>query len=236
MSVKAIAWALEQDIAPELKITLVVLANFANLDNECWPKRDSIARLASVSPRSVTRYTQQLQELGLLEAKRGELDNGARSVNRFRLLVERQLSLNPPGQIGTGVASPVGAGVETELCPGPRDKCGPTIEPSFELTVEPSKKAPAAPFVLPDWVPTDAWEAFKVMRRSIRAPLNDASSKLTVRDLARLRNQGHDVGAVLEQSVQRGWRGVFPIKGDNGSTSDRKRVLDEFVRSQEMQS
>jgi hypothetical protein len=98
MSVKAVAWALEQDVSPELKITLVVLGNFANEDNECWPSRNTIARLASVSPRSVTRYTQQLLDLGLIEAKTGELDNGARSVNRFRLVLEGQLALSPPGQ------------------------------------------------------------------------------------------------------------------------------------------
>lgn len=79
---------------------------------------------------------------------------------------------------------------------------------------KPKATPPDGGFELPEWVPQDAWQAFETMRKSIRAPLTAAARSLTVRDLESLKAKGYPPRAVLEQSVKRGWRGVFEIKGD----------------------
>lgn len=76
---------------------------------------------------------------------------------------------------------------------------------------------PQAALVLPEWVPLKSWDAFVEMRKKGRWPLTDAACEATVADLDKLRKAGHDPGAVLMQSVQRCWRGVFELKG-NGTT------------------
>lgn len=84
---------------------------------------------------------------------------------------------------------------------------------------EPVKATPRpASFVPPEWVPADSWLAFVEMRKKIRAPLTGKACVETVRELEKLRKRGHDPGEVLNQSVQRSWRGVFEIKqgGANG--------------------
>lgn len=48
------------------------------------------------------------------------------------------------------------------------------------------------------------------MRRKIKAPLTARAISLTINELERLRDQGFDPNACLDQSTQRGWRGVFP--------------------------
>jgi hypothetical protein len=69
--------------------------------------------------------------------------------------------------------------------------------------------------LLPEWVPPDSWAAFVEMRRKSRAPLTDEAIDLTLQTLAKLRAEGQNVQQVLNQSVQRSWRGVFPVKGSH---------------------
>lgn len=68
-------------------------------------------------------------------------------------------------------------------------------------------------FALPDWIPHDSWEAWLEVRKKSKAPNTDRALGLAVKELERLRGEGQDVRAVLEQSTLRGWKGVFEVKG-----------------------
>jgi hypothetical protein len=83
-----------------------------------------------------------------------------------------------------------------------------------------SSSKPAA-FVAPDWVPEEPWKAFVQMRKAIRGvPFTEAAAKGVVRELEKLRDQGHDPGQMLDTSVLNGWRTVYPPKSNNhGSQS-----------------
>ena len=84
---------------------------------------------------------------------------------------------------------------------------------------------PKPSFILPDWIPEEPWTAFVEMRKKIRAPLTDPAITLTLRELQKLRNEGHDPAAVLEQSTMHAWRGVFAIKEKtNGRTGKASRI------------
>jgi hypothetical protein len=67
-------------------------------------------------------------------------------------------------------------------------------------------------FVLPAWVPADRWEAYVEMRRTIKKPMTDRAKALAVGELQRLRSEGQNVGAVLDQSTFKSWQGLFPVK------------------------
>jgi len=74
------------------------------------------------------------------------------------------------------------------------------------------------PTPLPDWLPSNAWDEFKRARVGLKAPMTEEAERLAVRELERLRSQGYDPKAVLEQSIMRGWKGLFKLKGDeNGN-------------------
>lgn len=75
------------------------------------------------------------------------------------------------------------------------------------------KKQARASLALPDWLPSEQWAGFVEMRKRIKAPLTDRAITLTIGELEKLRAQGQDPGAVLDQSVANGWKGVFQIKG-----------------------
>ena len=75
------------------------------------------------------------------------------------------------------------------------------------------KKPPtvaAAP--LPDWLPADLWARFLEARVAMKARATPHGQALLLAELGKLRAQGHDPTGVLEQSISRSWRGLFPVR------------------------
>lgn len=77
---------------------------------------------------------------------------------------------------------------------------------------------------IPSWIPKDAWKGFIDMRKRIKAPLTDRAIELIIEKLEAFKKQGVDVGKILDQSTERSWRGIFPLKdgGSNGQGSSRQ--------------
>jgi hypothetical protein len=75
---------------------------------------------------------------------------------------------------------------------------------------------------LPEWLPLEPWKAFLEMRKKMRG-WTARAEKLTLNELDRLRQAGHSPAAVLDQSVQRGYRGVFEVKSDGRSTGSNAK-------------
>lgn len=63
---------------------------------------------------------------------------------------------------------------------------------------------------LPDWLPLEAWKAWLEVRQKNRAPNTPRALTLALQSLERLKGEGHDPAAVLENATVRGWRGLFP--------------------------
>lgn len=78
---------------------------------------------------------------------------------------------------------------------------------------------PTKKLSLPDWLPLEDWKDFVAMRRKGKDKFTDRAAKLLLKDLDELRGKGHDPGAVLQQSIKRGWAGVFEIKENYGGSN-----------------
>ena len=87
-------------------------------------------------------------------------------------------------------------------------RCLRGATPERERETETDK--PKAP-ELPEWVPGDAWKAWLEVRPKVKAPNTPRALTLAIRELEKLRADGHDPRAVLEQSTVRGYRGLFPV-------------------------
>lgn len=132
---------------------------------------------------------------------------------------------------------------------GPHTAAAHTAEPepskevkatSPDKTKDGSKAKRAEPrevFAPPAWVPAEPWGEFVEARKKLRKPMTDGAMRLAVRELEKLRGQGHDPAAVLQQSVLRGWLGLFPVtvvtrdqQQRGGDVMDRvRRSADEFA-------
>jgi hypothetical protein len=65
------------------------------------------------------------------------------------------------------------------------------------------------------WIPEDAWQGFVEMRGKVRKPLTERAVALIVKELEKLRDDGNDVGAILDQSTRNNWQDVYPLRGGN---------------------
>lgn len=85
-------------------------------------------------------------------------------------------------------------------------------------------KAPAAP--LPDWLQPAAWDDFKAHRKAIKAALTPRAETLAITELEKLRRDGHDPTEVIQQSIMRGWKGLFAL---NTQTQTKGQTRHEYL-------
>jgi hypothetical protein len=100
-----------------------------------------------------------------------------------------------------------------------------TIEP-----VTKEKKEPKARYAIPDFVPQDAWDGFVQMRRTGKGVFTERAAALILKQLEAMRAEGQDVAAVLDQSTANGWKGVFPLKQQNGAKNGKFNGIAENNR------
>lgn len=81
---------------------------------------------------------------------------------------------------------------------------------------------------IPDWVPAGCWESFVEMRKAKKKPLTRQAEKLAIRKLERLKTEGEDIEAILNQSILNSWSDLYPVKksADNGRGRKKSTGLD----------
>lgn len=89
--------------------------------------------------------------------------------------------------------------------------------------------------LLPDWVPRDLWDSWWFdTRRKIRAPNTPDALRLNINSLTRLRAQGHDPRAVIESSIEFGYRGLFEPKNRNAKNHAGGRRESDSERAERL--
>lgn len=59
-----------------------------------------------------------------------------------------------------------------------------------------------------------AWKAFEEMRKKLRNPLTEYAGKLAWGKVCQYAKTDEERIAVIEQSIEKGWKGIFPLKND----------------------
>lgn len=79
---------------------------------------------------------------------------------------------------------------------------------------------------VPEYIDLEVWYAFKEMRRVIHRSLTKYGERRILNKLEVLKEQGEDPNEVLNQSIEKSWNGVFPVKkglNGNGKKSDEQK-------------
>jgi len=87
------------------------------------------------------------------------------------------------------------------------------------------------PFILPDWIDSNVWEAFMEFRKKQKALPSNHAKMLLIDKLAKLKSSGNDPNEVLNQSIMNNWKGLFPLK--DFDTKTEKQVVtnpDKFTK------
>lgn len=108
----------------------------------------------------------------------------------------------------------VSQGLGTE--PAPKFAAGSQTHqtPDTSKGIPSESKGVAPKLALPPWLEPDAWQAWHAFRNSRKGWTAHART-LSLRKLTELHTQGHDPRAVIEQSIERGWTGLFPLREDS---------------------
>lgn len=69
MSIAAFQWAKAQPLSPTCKLVLVMLADRANADGECWPSVATLMVETGVSERTVQEALRFLEQHGAIERR-----------------------------------------------------------------------------------------------------------------------------------------------------------------------
>lgn len=82
---------------------------------------------------------------------------------------------------------------------------------------------------LPTWIPQPTWDAFVEMRKkTLKKPPTDFALMLILKELFKLRDQGQDPLACLEQSIVNGWADVYALKEKKAN----RVAVSDYTRNQ----
>jgi len=87
MSIECLNKALKiENLAPTKKLVLVILANYADENNTCYPSYQHIGYLAGIKdPKHIGKIIKEFAELGLLEVEHRYKADGGNTSNRYTL-------------------------------------------------------------------------------------------------------------------------------------------------------
>ena len=115
MSIEALNWALTQmqlnDMPTSTRFVLMILANRAAPEGECWPSHQYIQDRTGLSNETVRTACKNLQEAGLLTITPRILESGRKTSNHYQLNLgegyPQPLGVPTPNQQG-GVPPTIG--------------------------------------------------------------------------------------------------------------------------------
>ena len=116
----------------------------------------------------------------------------------------------------TGVEAGDGTGVPTN-----KNKKEKKIEPDGSIPPTPQHTTMSDWPDLPEWLPVEPWNAFIKMRNRKSGMPTARAVELMLGKLERWRASGQDPGAVLDQSTEAQWTGIFELKDDRRGTGNR---------------
>lgn len=206
------------------KAVLISLADNANDQGVCWPSIPTIAARVCASERAVQNAIKWLESAKIVTANR--------SNGRHTSYTLTPAAYSPPQDIhprtkctGEGNApakemhhTPAGdAGDPRSKCTTPphhvpSNRKEPSVNRKGTVKGARASRRVESTINLPDWLPEEAWANWVAYRRKGKAPFTDHAATLSVEALGTLRAAGYEPVAVINQSILRGWTGLFPVK------------------------
>lgn len=211
---------------PVAKSTLISLADNANDSGHCWPSIPTICARTCYSRRAVINAIAWLESAGALAANRTDGRHTTYTVTPLKYCYKPVHDVHPC----TSCTSAPGAKPVHDVHKPVHD-----VHPNRKNRhiKQPSKAGNHEKLVLPDWLPSESWDQWYKYRNSSKG-WTPFARKLSLGKLSRLYAAGHDPTTVIEQSIELGWTGLFPVKPEvthgNNQSGRRESVAERVAR------
>jgi hypothetical protein len=197
-------------------LVALALADHADDNGECWPSIDRIATKARLQRRSTQVIIRHLEELGLITVQRG---GGRYQTNRYTFHIVK-------GALNAPLPTEKGAATNQETVQPQTQRVQPQGQNGAAATAPKSSITIKEPPEEPSGLNSQAWEKFKKYRTDIRKPIKQASILAAQQKLAGF---GTDQLAVVQQSIESSWTGLFALKNGNGhAPKPGRKTADEL--------
>lgn len=187
------------------KMVLLALADNANDMGECYPSIATLAAKCSMSERAVQGHLRGLEEAGIVER---DMRTGRSTL----------YTINPRKFCTSAESAPQQNLHHTpaEIAKTPAESAPSPAESAPITTTQPSEPKRTTkrdePFVLPDWIPQDTWDAFMEVRKKAKAASTDYAHRLIVNQLEKFRADGLNPVEIINNSIRSGWKDVYRPK------------------------
>jgi hypothetical protein len=244
----------DRRLKPAEKIFYAEITSLADKTGYCYASNAYFCPLYDTTERTVQRWVKHLQELGYVAVSYAR-DGAANQRYISPLVGVADLRAENLPDKNVGERHPMSAGDKnvayppTKMSPTPRQKCHPE-QYKNNNTRENNTRAGAcaretAADILQEAFPGDArltaaLLSFAESRAAGKHPLTANAAKLAcskliqLADEAGVRDRSGYMAAVLEQSILRGWEGLFPLKDDFVDKAPAQRPANTADRPREI--
>lgn len=199
----------DKNLSSSEKLFYAEIAALAQKDGRCWASRRYFADLYDVDEKTISRWTTKLAEKGYIEVR--VIRNAQNAILR------RNITLKV-------FNTPTYKNVPTwgQKCPYPGDKNVPDNNTSNNNN-KVSKKQVAKPVENFDSIIQKSTEStelrdalieFVKFRKLIKKPMTNKALELIIAKLNKLGETDKERVAIINQSIERGWAGVFSLKDE----------------------
>lgn len=164
MTIRAMNWAWGVELAPAMKLVLLKLADRADDDGKCWPGMDVVAEACGVSERSVMRYIQQFEQMGLVRIDRRKGEDGRQKTNIYWLNLDWNVDWKPGDKLSPGNDEPGDTDGQNRVTTvSPEIRLKPYLETTIETTDTTTKVAAPVSDPEPEPIVQDAvaWDGVR---------------------------------------------------------------------------
>ena len=219
MSIKTMSrvWEHSQQSGTKL-LLLLAIADHANDEGVAWPGMTSLSRKIRASLTYTKELIKELLTSGDLELVKS---GGGHNSNTYRVVVgEVPGRHTSPEAYPTGTAGLPAVGRHTSLQGGgmpPPNHHRNIIKPSYACKDIPE------PLRTPEF--EEAWKGWMAYRAEIKKKITPSTQE---RQLKRLAKHPPPVAiAMIEQSIEKGWQGLFELKDTPASSNGRGITVNE---------
>jgi len=197
----------DKTLSASEKLFYAEIVALTHKDGRCWASRRYFADLYGVDERTISRWTTKLAERGYIEVR--VIRNAQKAILR------RNIALKV-------FHTPSDKNVPTygQKCPYPSDKNVAENNTSNNNKVSKVNARPVENF---DSIIESATESselrealieFVKFRKLIKKPMTNKALELIISKLNKIATTDRERVEVINQSIERGWAGVFALKSD----------------------